>query len=236
MDIGVIKTPTVRNLLVERIAEMIIKGELMPGDRLPTERELAARTKVSKSAVHLAMADLERMGFVVTNQRHGTYVADFAKTGNIETLNMIIRISGESFGGRRIQDILEMRMALEGKAIELLAQRNDCDLSELKNILAEAEAYVQSERVIPNQLAKIFFRFHHQVCVSSGNFILPLLFNSFDYVTLTFWERAIRSLGASVCTELLHGMYDTLEQRDPEASKQYLLKEFEQFLNTERSE
>ncbi len=233
MDIGIIKTPTVRNLLVEKIADMIIRGELMPGDRLPTERELAAQAKVSKSAVHLAMADLERMGFVETNQRHGTYVADFSRTGNIETLNMIIRISGESFGFRRIQDMLEMRTALEGKAFELLAGRSDCDLSELREITAQADAYVKNERVIPTQLAKIFFRFHHQVCVSSGNFILPLLFNSFEYVTLTFWERAIRSLGAERCTELLHGMLETLELRDAEASKLYLQKEFEQFLKTE---
>ena len=233
MDIGVIKTPTVRNLLVEKIADMIIRGELMPGDRLPTERELAAQTKVSKSAVHLAMADLERMGFVETNQRHGTFVADFSRTGNIETLNMIIRISGESFGSRRIQDMLEMRTALEGKAFELLAERSDCDLSELREIIAQADAYVKGERVIPNQLAKIFFRFHHQVCVSSGNFILPLLFNSFEYVTLTFWERAIRSLGPEACTELLHGMLETLEQRDAESSKLYMQKEFEQFLKIE---
>lgn len=233
MDIGVIKTPTVRNLLVEKIADIIIKGELMPGDKLPTERELAAQAKVSKSAVHLAIADLERMGFVETNQRHGTYVADFSRTGNIETLNMIIRISGESFSGRRVRDMLEMRTALEGKAFELLAERSDCDFSELREIVAQADAYVQGERVLPNQLAKIFFSFHHQVCVSSGNFILPLLFNSFEYVTLNFWERAIRSLGPELCTELLHGMLETLEQRDAEASKLYLQKEFERFLKIE---
>ncbi len=54
IDIGIIETPTVRQMFMERIAGMIVSGELKPGDKLPSEREMAAQAKISKSAVHFA--------------------------------------------------------------------------------------------------------------------------------------------------------------------------------------
>ena len=72
IDIGIIETPTVRQMFMERIVGMIISGELKPGDKLPSEREMAAQSKISKSAVHFAMVELERMGCVKTILRQGT--------------------------------------------------------------------------------------------------------------------------------------------------------------------
>ncbi|MBQ1549316.1 MAG: GntR family transcriptional regulator, partial [Clostridia bacterium] len=43
IDIGIIETPTVRQMFMERIAGMIVSGELKPGDKLPSEREMAAQ-------------------------------------------------------------------------------------------------------------------------------------------------------------------------------------------------
>ena len=63
MNIGIIEAPTVKQLFIEKIAGMILNGELKPGDKLPSERELAAQARISKSAVHFAMAELERLGF-----------------------------------------------------------------------------------------------------------------------------------------------------------------------------
>ncbi|MBO5555317.1 MAG: GntR family transcriptional regulator [Solobacterium sp.] len=41
MDIGIIEAPTVKELFIQKITGMIIRGELKPGEKLPSERELA---------------------------------------------------------------------------------------------------------------------------------------------------------------------------------------------------
>lgn len=61
-----------RSALERRIAS----GRLLPGDRLPTVRELAAELDLAPNTVAKAYRELEAAGFVVTAGRRGTFVAD----------------------------------------------------------------------------------------------------------------------------------------------------------------
>ena len=61
MDFGQIVAPTIKELFIERIEGMILSGVLKPGDRLPSERELAEQMKISKTIVHIGLEDLARM-------------------------------------------------------------------------------------------------------------------------------------------------------------------------------
>lgn len=231
MDIGIIEAPTVKELFIEKIAGMILSGELKPGDKLPSERELASQARISKSAVHFAMAELERLGFVKTNARHGTYVCDYAKTGNIDTLSLLIHFNNESFLDREhMKDMLEMRIAIEGKAVERLASTLTREsIAMLEEDIAQAEKTAE-EKADLHSLALCFFDFHHDICFASGNFILPLLFNSFRSVTLTYWEYAIRMLGKDVCIQLMKDLLDVLKKKDAKRSVDFLQEQFRMFL------
>lgn len=54
----------------------IVTGRLLPGDRLPTVRELAAELDLAPNTVAKAYRELEEAGFVVTAGRRGTFVAE----------------------------------------------------------------------------------------------------------------------------------------------------------------
>ena len=217
--------------ICRQLKKQIISGELKPGDKLPSERELAAQARISKSAVHFAMAELERLGFVKTNARHGTYVSDYAKDGTIETLSLLVNFSGESFLERnRMEDMLEMRMAIEGKAVERLAETLTKEsVALLEEDIQRAEK-TAAEKADPHSLALCFFDFHHDICFVSGNFILPLLFNSFRIVTLSYWEHAIRILGKEECIKLMYDLLDVIRKRDADLSVAFLRDEFKLFL------
>ena len=60
----------------EELAEQIDTGELSPGDRMPTERDLAEATGVSRMTVRAALGRLEQRGLIVRRQGSGTFVAD----------------------------------------------------------------------------------------------------------------------------------------------------------------
>ena len=55
-----IVAPSIRELFVQQLTGLILSGELRPGDRLPTERELADEMKISKTVVHEGIRELRR--------------------------------------------------------------------------------------------------------------------------------------------------------------------------------
>ena len=61
--------------IMERIEQRISVGDWLPGDRLPSIRELAVALKVSVITVKRAYLELERAGVILTRQGKGSFVA-----------------------------------------------------------------------------------------------------------------------------------------------------------------
>ena len=91
MDFEAINAATVTEQLEARILGRILSGELKRGEKLPTENMLAEKMCISKSAVHIGLKNLERSGFLRISPRHGTFVADYGETGNIDTFTALLR-------------------------------------------------------------------------------------------------------------------------------------------------
>jgi GntR family transcriptional regulator len=62
--------------IVDQVAEQIRFGQLAPGTRLPSFRELGPELRVSLITVRRAYADLEQAGLIVRRQGQGTFVAE----------------------------------------------------------------------------------------------------------------------------------------------------------------
>ncbi|HEU0116557.1 MAG TPA: extracellular solute-binding protein [Thermomicrobiales bacterium] len=65
--------------IIEQVRSQIERGELAPGDRLPTESELCARLGVSRKPVRNALGQLQKMGVLVRRPRRGTFVSPAAE-------------------------------------------------------------------------------------------------------------------------------------------------------------
>ena len=81
---------TEQERFIDRMLKEILGGQRNPGDRLPTESELAAQYDLRKTNVHLALKELERLGFLEIVPRHATYVAPYWEKANLETLAVIM--------------------------------------------------------------------------------------------------------------------------------------------------
>ena len=123
MSFREIVAPTVKELFIQQLEGMILSGELRPGDRLPTERELADEMKISKTVVHEGLRELHRLGFLDIASRRGVTVADYAQTGSLETLRAIMDFHGGLPDAKTAGSILQLRYYLEGPAMEELAAR-----------------------------------------------------------------------------------------------------------------
>ena len=62
--------------LEEQLRQAIALGELSPGDRLPTVRQLAVDLRINANTVSRAYSELERAGLIATRQGRGTFVSE----------------------------------------------------------------------------------------------------------------------------------------------------------------
>ena len=74
MDVEKLKKTTLSEQIMEQIAEQIMSGKLMPGDRLPNERDLAVMFNVSRSRVREALRALALIGLVEIKPGDGSFV------------------------------------------------------------------------------------------------------------------------------------------------------------------
>ena len=230
MEFEQIVAPTIKELFIERIEGMILSGALRPGDRLPSERELAAQMRISKTIVHIGLEDLARMGFLEVTPRRGTTVADFAERGNLETLNAILRYNGGKLDRQMVVSIIELRSAVEGGAlIRLGRSHTPADIDELRGLLAE---YAETAKGGPDNktVADALARFHYRICTLSGNQLFPLIMNAFRGVGNILWEDSARFWGMDALLEQGRRIVELLDKDDGEAAADYLNSLFDHYL------
>lgn len=108
--------------IAERIVTTIALGEFVPGQRLPTERDLAAMLEVSRTTVREALQRLQASGYVTT--RRGRGGGTFVRTGRgPDSDEMIRRTLVPAWAD--ISEILDFRRLIEQLIARTAAQRRD---------------------------------------------------------------------------------------------------------------
>ena len=222
MDFRPIVAPSIRELFIQQLEGAILSGQLKPGDRLPTERELADTMHISKTVVH------EGLGFLDIASRRGVTVADYAQTGSLETLTAIMDYHGGLPDEKTARSILRLRYYLEAPALrDLAASHTAADLDTLRALQRQAE-----EAPDTAALAQALFRYHRGVVFLGGNTITPLLFNAFKKVNLEFWSGYIRSVGREESLRTLARFTDLIAAGQGDEAARLLGQGLEQFETT----
>lgn len=188
-----IDAPSIKELFLIQIEEMILSGELKSGDRLPPERELADTMGISKTIVHEGIKELARIGFLDVVSRKGVFVADYATTGNIDTLFAIIRYRGGMPDKKMLIDLLNARLYLECPAIEILAKKRRPDDIKKLELLQENVRNAFSADI--HDFASALFMYRKTLTSLSGNCITPLIMNAFFTSSISAWADYCEYIG-----------------------------------------
>jgi DNA-binding FadR family transcriptional regulator len=124
---------------VERLLQAIKLGVVAPGDRLPSERDLAARLNVSRVTLREAIRALTESGYVESRRGRygGTFVNERLPKPRRVTAKQLTRELGDG-----IDDALVLRSALETGAAEAAAERelSEAEVGHLRRCLAETSS------------------------------------------------------------------------------------------------
>jgi len=136
-------TPITQRTAGERIAERIVTavalGEFVPGQRLPTERELATMLEVSRASVREALQRLQASGYVITKRgrRGGTFVRT---DQGPDAEDMIARTLVPAWAD--LTELLDFRHLVEQMIAGAAAQRREG--SDIAQIRSAVQAYIDA--------------------------------------------------------------------------------------------
>jgi DNA-binding FadR family transcriptional regulator len=158
-------------ILADELRAEITSGRLRPGERLPTEPELCARSGVSRSTVREALRLLSSQHLIVTTRgvTGGSFVAQPSPEKMAESLSAGVRLllATEGAGGNELMEIREM---LEIPAAGLAAQRRtDADLERLRSTLFDPVHDDLATRCAAHRA------FHAALAAASGNPLYELI-------------------------------------------------------------
>lgn len=166
MPFETIHPEKISHTVVRQIEKLILRGILRPGERLPSERELAERLGVSRPSLREALSDLQDSGLLVSRAGSGVFVGDVLGSAFSDTLVRLFSNHDEA-----VFDYIAFRRDMEGLAAERAALRGtESDLKVIDTIFQKMEA-AHSKRD-PTQEAGLDADFHLSIIEASHNVIM----------------------------------------------------------------
>ncbi|CAN5418668.1 hypothetical protein BH11PSE7_BH11PSE7_32770 [soil metagenome] len=153
-------TERLSDRLAQRLVAQVESGQLVPGDRLPTEQQLAALHGVSRTVVREAMHQLKSRQLVLARQGSGVFVAD-------KPVNQPLAFDPAVLESvQAVVHVVEVRRVLEGEIAALAAERaTRAQVAALRRALKGIDAAVaQGRDGVAEDLA-----FHRVIGEATGN-------------------------------------------------------------------
>lgn len=210
----------------------VLAGEVKPGEKLPSERDLAGMLGVSRPVVHEAILLLTHVGLLSLYPRVGAVVNDFREKGRLSLLESLLANADRNVTPEWLEDILHVRGLFEVDMASLAARnRTDAHLDDLRRMHRAACHEPPDE---PERLADYDFRFHHGIALASGNSVFPMLLNSarglYRSLSILFYRdplvvRAVLDWHATLLEAIARR-----SERDAGATMQRLLRHGEEWV------
>lgn len=209
---------TLPEQIAGRIEGLICSGRLSPGDRLPSERELARVFGVNRLAVREASQRLEALGLVVVRRGAGAFVArPSAAESEPPEAPLPKRVD--------IEELFEVRRLIEPAAAEYAARR--ADRSALASVLRAAEQF-EANACMPDKrfdvIAASDVQLHLDIAYCSDNAVLGRMVERLQDLHLAQLNWSLRRLGRLEETVIEHRLLvDAIAARQPDAAREAML-------------
>lgn len=170
-------------LIVDRIVDLLKKGQFEVGDRLPPERVLAEQLKVSRTPLREALSALEILGLIECRTGQGTFIKDIDFDRSLEKKVKKILEQNES-----PYEIIVARKTLEPVAAELAAANaSQEDIDKMRSYLDKMEEMLREKNTFDMENDG---QFHVSIARASGNSVFyKLVSELLDFTRQALWHQ-----------------------------------------------
>jgi GntR family transcriptional regulator, transcriptional repressor for pyruvate dehydrogenase complex len=209
-----VKPTKIYEQVIEQIKDFIKKGELKYGDKLPAERDLCERLKVSRTSIREALRALEILGLIECRQGEGNFIKDNFENSLLESLSMMFMLHGSN-----PTEVLEFRKIIEPGTAALAARKiNVKQLSEIKEVVS-----LLNNTDDEGKSVEFDKKFHYLITQASGNYIISNMMSAVSSLVDKYIESArMNMFHIEGNKTILNGHHDdivaAIEARDPAAA------------------
>jgi GntR family transcriptional regulator, transcriptional repressor for pyruvate dehydrogenase complex len=184
-DIQPVRRLKVADSVAAQLEQLITRGDITPGDKLPPERVLAERFGVGRSSMREAIRVVEASGLLRTDHGRGVFVVS-DKKAMPKLSDLLI------FDDFTVPELFEVRLSLEPDAASSAARRITApEVAELQRILAEAE----NPQLSDDAFVKLDAELHRTIVAATKNTLLLKLMESIEPLFFRYSHRVIKLPG-----------------------------------------
>ena len=202
-----------------KLLELIRDRGFKPGDKLPSERDLAVLFGMSRSAVRESLIRLDTLRIVESRPKSGVYLQPYGAERSIEAMVLFAETNTPLTAAEVVQSV-ELRSVLESEAMRLAClRRTQDDLDLLQKILRDSAAAIARGET----LAELDPLFHKAIVAATKNDVLLRFINVFYRMSRKRREIYFNEPLQSKRSHAQHvQLYGAIEAQDSELGQQIL--------------
>ncbi len=201
--------------LISSIKSLISKGVLIPGCKLPAERELARRFGVNRSSLRQALKVLQLMGVLYQRVGDGTYLNSNASNILQEPMEFLILMGDISH-----EELFEARLIVETELVARAAERATAeDLAHLRHAITDLANSRTVEARLDADIA-----FHEAIFRASGNRVCQLIFTVIHRAILVSMAQISKRVDIKRPLAFHKAIYSAIYERKQEEARRLMVE------------
>lgn len=195
---------------IARIQQMIVSGELQPGQRLPPEKELSESLGLSRNSLREAVKALELIRVLDVRRGDGTYVTSLEPAVLLEAVSFVVDMHHD----RSLVDLLEVRRILEpASAVLATARASEQQIDDLHALMQSVGEDTGVEELVAHDL-----QFHSTIASIGGNQYLSGLLDALSSKTVRVrvWRGLTQNGSVQRTLDEHAAIVDAIRRRDPQ--------------------
>ncbi len=219
MSIIAVKKQSVSDQVFEQIKQQIISGKWAPGEKIPSELELAKMFDVSRVSVREAIHRLIGMGVLYVRRGEGTFVSEMLPEDYFNALLPILMVERSN-----LIEMLEFRSILEVESIKLACSRaNEDDISRLQKTIAN----MKKNRGDNRKFAAEDLNFHLALAIATHNAVIVKVNAIIHDMLKAAMEKVVELTGFDKGIYYHEKILDALINRDENAATELMREHIE---------
>lgn len=207
---------SLRTRIERHVRELIETGAIAPGERLPTERELADRLGVSRVPIREAIRTLSAQGLIEVRERRGMFVAERDVEATVDELTEALLRQRVAF-----DELFAVRQLLEPASARWAAEHATAEgIATLREIHARMARATHADPPDRDTIRWCDHELHLALATCSGNSLLRRVLASIQGLHTEHVAGARRLIGrADEALEDHRRIIDAVAAGDPDAAE-----------------
>jgi GntR family transcriptional repressor for pyruvate dehydrogenase complex len=225
------KKPTVADLVIEKIKNLVISGQIKKGDKFPNQNLLAEQLGVSRPSLREAMNRLSLLGVIEQTPGVGTLLISTNPELWVEFPEIPLEYDKEA-----IDELIEARLLIETQIIKLAANKiTDKELSILSEMLEKMKLLISSQNI--EQYLREDVLFHYLLAQSTQNRYILNMFAIISSLMEKFIRLAFKKNKSLIENSFMHhsNILNALTERDSKLAEKKMeqhIKDIKKYLST----